>query len=240
MGIRQTRIFASSREPDSDWAETLVGRVIRQLVSEYADRLEWFWFSRYGSPVDDSDDCDIARIPSEYKQPLAAGERAVHRSVRFRYAIDDAGQEAFERRALQLIGEQGYRVSDFRPYDFVGDTGGRRLLGVENRQPGRAQRRAELVTRFYMATCRLMLDALIGPDENGRYRSETNDDLDQNPRGSSFQSLHHLYCNITGVPTDVYVFQKKGSNVIGFGTFIHPPPAPEGGWDDSSAHPIWF
>ena len=240
MGVRQTRVFVPSREPDADWAETLIGRVFRPLTAAFADQLDWFWFSRYGSPAADSGDCDIARIPAEYTPQQQPGADGYHRSMRFRYAIGDDRQAAFEQRAQQMILEQGYRISDFRPYDFVADTGGNRLLGVENRQPGRAEQRALLVTEFYAATSRLVIDALVGPDGNGRYRLETNDDRHQNPRGSTFQSLLHLFCNITNAPTDVYVFQKAGLNVLGFGTFIHPPPAPPGGWDDSTAHPIWY
>lgn len=240
MCVRQTRIFVPASEPDLDWAETLAGRVIRPLVTEFASQLDWFWFSRYGALVEDSGDCDIADIPEEYKQALAPGAPRRHRSLRFRYAVKDVAQPAFEQRAGQLIATQGYRISDFRPYDPVADVASNRFLGTENRQPGKGEHRAMLVTQFYMATCQLVIDALVGPDERGRYRLETNDNLEQNPRASTFQSLLHLFCNITHVPTDVYVFQKNGSNVIGFGTFIHPPPAPEGGWDQSSAHPIWF
>lgn len=240
MSVRQTRIFVPAGEPETDWAETLVGRVLRPLTAEFAEPLDWFWFSRYGAPADDSGDCDIAKIPVRYKQPLEAGADDRHRSLRFRFAIADDRLAAFEQRARQLIAAHDYCISDFRPYDCVGDTGSHRFLGVENRQPNRAAQRARLVTQFYLATCRLLIDALVGPDEGGRYRLETNDDAYANPRGSSFQSIHHLFCNITSVPTDVYVFQKTGLNVIGFGTSVYPPTAPPGGWDGSTAHPIWY
>ena len=240
MGIRQTRVFVASTEAEDDWAETLIGSLLRPLTAEFAAHLDWFWFSRYGSAAEDSGDCDIALIPAEYKRPLENGGPEIHRSMRFRYAIADEWQEPFERRARQLVTQQNYCVSDFRAYDFVGDTGNNRLLGNENRLPGRAQQRALLVTQFYMAISRLMIDALVGPDKDGRYRVESNDDELQNPAGSTFQSLLHLFCNITSVPTDVYVFRKEGLNILGFGTFVNAPPAPPGGWDDSTAHPIWF
>ncbi|MFA7269115.1 MAG: hypothetical protein WC073_07215 [Sterolibacterium sp.] len=239
MGVRQTRVFVPSNEPDHGWAETLIGKVFRPLTARFSDQLEWFWFSRYGPLTDDTGDCDITRIPEEYKQPIHPGAAISHRSMRFRFSIADDRQEAMEQWALQTIMEQGYYVSDFRPYDFVSDTGSNRFLGTENRQPGRAIQRARLVTQFYAASSRLVIDALVGPDEDGRYRLETNDDF-QNPGGSTFQSIHHLYCNITGTPTEVYVFQKAGLDIIGFGTFINPPTAPPGGWDGSTAYSIWF
>lgn len=240
MGTRQTRIFVPSSEPDEGWAETLLGRVLLPLTDRFSDQLNWFWFSRYGPIVDDFDDCDFESIPAGCKQPIQSDAAVAHRSVRFRFSIADDRQAEFEQCALQLIAEQGYHVSDFRPYDFIADTGHNRFLGNENRQPDRAVQRARLVTRFYMASSQLVLDALVGPDEGGRYRMETNDEMLQNPRGSSFQSIHHLFCNITSTPTDVYVYQKAGLDIIGFGTFLNPPTAPPGGWDGSSAYSIWY
>lgn len=240
MSIRQTRIFVPAAEPEDDWAETLAGRVLRPLTVEFAERLDWFWFSRYGSTSDDSGDCDIAQIPGTYKGPRESDGREIHRSLRFRFSVHDDRQAEFERRAFELIDGHGYAISDFRPYDFVADTGSNRFLGNENRLPGRAAQRALLVTQFYMTTSRLVIDALVGPDEQGRYRLESNDDEAENPAGSSFQSLHHLFCNITSVPTDVHAFRKEGLNILGFGTYMYPPPAPPGGWDSSTAHPIWF
>ncbi|TXT21539.1 MAG: hypothetical protein FD138_4050 [Planctomycetota bacterium] len=240
MGVRQTRLFVQSNEAQSDWAETLIGRVFRPLTTEFAESLHWFWFSRYGSSADDSGDCDIAQIPAEYKQPVQPGDIGYHRSMRFRFSISDDRQPDFERRGQQLINDNGYRISDFRPYDYVGDTGNNRFLGTENRQPGRAEQRAILATNFYAAISRLVIDALVGPDDQGRYRIESNDDQLQNPRGSTFQSLLHLFCNITNVPTDIYVFHKAALNLIGYGTFIYPPPSPPGDWDGMTPFPIRY
>lgn len=168
MPIRQTRIFVRSDEPLNDWAETLVGRVICPLTQEFEDSLGRFWFSRYGADESDSGDCDISVIPDEYKQPLQQGGGRFHRSMRFRFNVADQHMcAALEQRALNLISKGAYRVSDFRPYDFVSDTGNNRFLGVENRQSGRAQKRAELTTKFYCTTSRLVIDALVGPDAGG-------------------------------------------------------------------------
>ena len=240
MPVRQTRVFAPSDEPSTDWAETLIGRVFRPLVGEFDGALEWFWFSRYGAPAEDSGDCDIQLIPEQYKQPLELGGVRWHRSMRFRFNVAVDQQLAFEQRALDLIGQGGYRISDFRDYDFIGDTGNGRFLGVENRQPGRADQRAGLIVRFYWITSKLVLDALVGPDEHGRFRIETSDDLVQNPRGSTFQSLLHLFCNITSAPTDVYILLKPSMNLINYGTFIYHPPEPPGGWEQVLQIPIRF
>jgi hypothetical protein len=102
-------------------------------------------------------------------------------------------------------------------------------LGVENRQPRRAERRAKLTIEFYWSISKLTIDALVGPDQDGRYRMESSDDLANNPRGSTFQSFLHLFCNITNAPTDVYIYTK--ADEVAAGTFMYSPDAPSGGWD---------
>lgn len=241
MSVRQTRVFVQSNEPPEDWAETIIGRVFRPLITEFRESLQWFWFSRYGAPADDSGDCNIAQIPANYKQPLQPGGDGFHRSMRFRFSIDDERQEAFEQRGQELINAGGYCISDFRPYDYVADTGNHRFLGTENRHAGRSEQRAVLVTHFFSDISRLVIDALVGPNDQNRYQLESNDDQLQNQRGSTFQSLLHLFCNITNVPTDVHVFHKTALSIIGFGTFIYPPPEnPPGGWDGVTVYPIRY
>ena len=56
-----------------------------------------------------------------------------------------------------------------------------------------------------MASSRLALDCLTGPDEKGYFHFEKNDNK-QNPLGSSFETFHHVFCNITEVPLSVLVF----------------------------------
>jgi hypothetical protein len=232
MATRQTRVFVRSDEA-ADWAETLIGKVFRPLTKEFADSLDWFWFSRYAQNADDSGDCDVSQIPEDFKRPPILGGTPSHRSMRFRFKISDSAKNAaFESRAEKLIRDSGYSISDFRDYAFVEDAGNNRFLGTENRGTGRAEQRALAVTRFYHAVSLLVIDALVGPDREDRFKIETNDDLGQNPRGSTFQSLLHLFCNITDAPTDVYVYRKTAASLVGFGTFMYPPPvAPEGGWD---------
>lgn len=139
--------------------------------------------------------------------------------MRFRFCVTEQARVAFEQRAEALIDANGYRVSDFRDYDYIADAGSNRFLGTESRQPGRDRQRADLTVRFYNAISKLVTDALVGPDEAGRFQLETNDDRIQNPRGSIFQSPLHLFCNMTNAPTDVYLFQK-GNNTA-FGTFMY-------------------
>jgi hypothetical protein len=110
MPVRQTRVFVRSDEA-ADWAETLIGRVFRPLVSEFEDALSWFWFSRYGDS--DSGDCDISVVPDEYKRPLDSSGVLFHRSMRLRFNIGDSRAcSAFEKKAKELIDASGYRISE--------------------------------------------------------------------------------------------------------------------------------
>jgi hypothetical protein len=207
MAIRQTRVFVPYTET-SDWAETLIGRVFRQVVQEFDARLRWFWFSRYvciiSMPGEDVGNCEFDTIPAEFKRPFPGCSQAGHRSLRFRFEIDDSDQAAFETRLQQLLGQYGYAFSDIRDYDQVEDTGGPRFLGVENRQSGRDIQRARLVTALYHVISQIVMDALVGPDQSDHYHVEHNDNQ-QNPHGATFESLHRLFCNITQVPISVLI-----------------------------------
>jgi hypothetical protein len=216
--IKQTRIFVPPTTPfdTTSWAETLFGHIIRP-TAENASGLNWFWFSRHDCPANvDSDDCNIAEIPSEFLVPV----NNHYRSVRFRYSVDDEVVEAFETSCDNRITENGCWISDFRNYDVVADLGSNRHIGGD-RSPERRQHRAELIAMFYYATCRLALDALVGADEFGRFFFEYNDSSEI-PLNSSFETPHHIFCNITDVPLRLLVSRQ------GIGTDWSPPPNPIG------------
>lgn len=200
---RQTRIFVPLIMPFDTtlWAETAIGGIISPILREELD-LEWFWFSRYNCPAEvDSGDCDINQIPPEFMLP----QNHHFRSVRFRYSIAEGTRQAFEDQCQFRIRGMGCCVSDFRDYDFLGDLGGARHIGGKRTEP-RREHRAQLVAELYQSISRLVIDALVGPDPQGRYGVEQNDNP-QNPLGSSFESLHHLFCNITDVPLRVLISQ---------------------------------
>jgi len=223
MAIRQTRIFVHHTET-ADWAETLIGRVFRQMVVEFQGPLRSFWFSRYVCLIgngEDRDDCDFDVIPDEFKQAFPGTNQPGHRSLRFRFEIEDASQAAFEARLQELLRQHSYAISDIRDYDQITDTGGERLLGVEHRQSGRDVQRARLVTQMYQVVSELVIDALVGPHPDNRFRIEHNDHP-QNPNGSTFESLHHLFCNITEVPLSILVSSGQAQLL---GTFWGRPGA---------------
>jgi hypothetical protein len=224
MAILQTRVFVNHTE-SGDWAETLVGKLVRPIVVQYHDSLEWFWFSRYvcvlGMPGEDTGDCDLDVIPEPFKGVLPGLNRPGHRSLRFRFEIGDGAQQAFEVRLRELLTANGYAISDVRHYDEVGDTGGERFLGAENRSPDRLERRARLVTHVFYTACQLLIDMLVGPDANGRYRTERNTLHRENPNGSCFESVHHVFCNVAQVPLSVLVNEGEEPQILG--TYWGPP-----------------
>ena len=63
------------------------------------------------------------------------------------------------------------------------------------------------MAEFLCATSRFVIDALDGPDAAGRFTQETNIETGHNPNRNTFESVHHLFCNITNVPTDVMLLE---------------------------------
>lgn len=218
MASRQTRIFVNHDE-QYNWAETLIGRIIKPLIVEFKDQLQSFWFSRYICQIDvpgeDCGDCDFKVIPNNFKQSFPGFDLPGHRSMRFRFEVGDAHQVDFEARLQQLILQYGYAISDIRDFNKLADLGGNRFLGAENRLPANSAQRAQLVTHFLQCISELFIDTLVGPDPENRYRLEYNNDLQQNPNGSTFESLHHLFCNMTQVPVSILVSTGEQANLLG-------------------------
>jgi hypothetical protein len=199
VSVRQTRIFVPPAAPydEDQWAETLLGRVVVRMAKDPA--LEWWWFSRYVQRSnEDTADCDFALLPRAIFWP---GE--VHRSLRVRYAIAADERARFEAAARTAVTDAGAVVTDFRDYDVLGDLGSRRFLAADAGESSR-ERRAAVVVGFLQATSQLAVDCLVGPDEHGRFRFES----DAVEGGSPFRVPLHLFWNMTQVPVEV-----AGTNV---------------------------
>ena len=201
FAVRQTRIFAPPRPPydigdarATAWSDTLLGAVVAPLACDAS--VAWFWFSRYAdAPGGDDGDCDVSRLPDDYRWDVP-GVGPQHRSVRFRYALPASEVERFEADAGRAISAAGALTTDFRPYPWADDLGSVRFVGED---AGTApEQRAELIATFLHATARLVLDCLVGPDGEGRYRPEAN-----HAAGSSFRTPLHLFANASLVPVMV-------------------------------------
>ncbi len=71
-----------------------------------------------------------------------------------------------------------------------------------------ASKRSQLVFGFLHSTSALYFDGLV--QDGAHWKAEKNDDAAQNPEGSGFESLLHLLCNVTQVPTPIYDFELGG------------------------------
>ena len=82
------------------------------------------------------------------------------------------------------------------------DLGGARFLPPA-RQDVTSTERAAAVLDFLHSTCAFYIHCLMElPD--GYWAAEQNPHH-ENPRQSTFESMHHLFCNITHVPLEIYV-----------------------------------
>lgn len=82
------------------------------------------------------------------------------------------------------------------------DLGGARFLPPAS-QGITPTERATQIMDFLHATC-ILYDHCLVEHPGGYWAAETNPHQ-ENPRQSTFESVHHLFCNITHVPLDVYV-----------------------------------
>jgi hypothetical protein len=218
VAVRQTRIYAPKVVPydTPTWAETMMARVIRPMVQ--LQGMNWFWLTRYASETPEFADSDGSSVPAGFF------DGQMCRSLRFRFDVDDDQRERFETRATTIINTEQCWIADWRPYgddELCSD----RFLG-EDRSAIRKNERRAIVRNYLESVSRLALHALVPADETGRFRFETSDHP-ENPHGSAFFSLHHLFCNPTEVLLIVLV-TSDGMNLT-CGTRQYPPPILQGG-----------
>jgi len=228
---RQTRIFTPNAPPFEEeyWYQQVLGQVVLPLFQSYRSKVKWLWFTRYVSRLGDDDgDCDISKLPSNYLLNNA------HRSIRLRFCAQKVDQKEFEGYGQQLIDQTGCFLSDWRDYDVIGDLGSDRFVSDGTNYNMRAER-AKLVVDFLYSNSRLVLSCLVGPESNGRWMFEHNAHP-QNPHNSTFESIHHLFCNTTAVP--LFAFLIKKNEEITLGTHWRLPPSP--GWEIITELPISF
>jgi hypothetical protein len=208
MTILQTRIFVKFDVPLNHWYETLLGYLIKPIVNEFRENLSWFWYSRYlqhiGDPNEDRDDCNLELLPEIYKLPNSFVEKPFHRSIRFRFEIDDDYESSFTTKLRKAIIEFCYAVSDIRDFDPITDLGGDRFCNDRMSLDQRSLR-ADYITQYLYYISQIYLDTLIGPNSEGYFYTEfeSTNNIFNTPIGV----LHHLFCNITQYPEVVYCNQ---------------------------------
>lgn len=231
---KQVCIFAPWKPPydGATWAETVFGRIIKPLVIAHSE-IRWFWFLRYGEPkTSGSPDFDVNRIADDFFV------NGIGHLVRLRFAIRDADFSSFESHGSRIIRQEGCCYSHWPDYGGLGELGGARFCG-ENGLSKPCSVRAELNAEMLCCLSKIVLHSLIGPDPEGRYQMEKNID-NQNPNGSTFESLHHCFCNMTGVPLDVIVLQNKQTGEQRLGTLWNVPVENQQEWETAGKIPVSY
>jgi len=231
---KQVCIFAPWKPPfdGATWAETIFGRIIKPLVMAHSE-LRWYWFLRYGeSKTSGSLDFDANRIADEFFV------NGIGRLVRFRFSMRSDDFPAFESHGSDLFQQEGCGFSHWPDYGGLGELGGARFCG-ENGLSKPSSERAGLNAAMLYSLSRIVLHSLIGPDSEGRHQMEKNT-YEENPNGSTFESLHHCFCNMTGVPLDVIVLRNKqtGEQLIGTQWSLRIPNPTE--WEITAKIPVSY
>jgi hypothetical protein len=175
----------------------------------------------YQFPFDGDFESRTLTWAGEFVRPILA--RRLHEAYWFsfygpygklRLLIDESKLERLQptieamlltQRMSRQLDENGQLVE--RNLTLEEDLGHPRFCG-RNCSREKRHLRAKLVLSFLTAVCDLLLDSLHRFE--GRWELEPTGDALQNPEGSSFQSLHHLFCQITHVPTLVFEYAFGG------------------------------
>lgn len=148
-------------------------------------------------------------IPQEFRA------NGGYRYIVFRLHAERDPREAIQGATVDLAQGAGC-FTDPRgwiPYDPVQDVGGDRFIRDDAERPERIER-ARLIITFVDTIIRLMLHAL-SRDESQRWDIEPNMVPKQNPKGSMFESVRHLFFNATAVPTTVLLAGNWTSLQVG-------------------------
>jgi hypothetical protein len=167
------------------------------LLNEFSNLIDWVWVTRYTGKYDPASPPTGLEVPEQY---LLKG---FYRFAVFRLNAAPDSRAQIHGRAIQLSEDAGCLVNprQWNPYDFVGDLGSDRFI-MSNAAQDERLARAKLVARFMDSVVRLHVNS-IASDQAGKWALESNNDVRNNPNGSLFESVHHLMCNSTGVPTSV-------------------------------------
>lgn len=165
-----------------NWYESFVGRDLAPVID--SGRFRRYWFTRYG----------------------AIGQR---KHILFRFDANDleAAEESLSPlRAKFRLGPGGYT-----DYDIAGDIGRgekSRFLGNNGRHQD-AARRGDIAFDFLHASARLFIDCLTGPDDEGYWCLEP-EKTSGFSVATSLEQFHHLFCNLSNVPTWIVICAHPG------------------------------
>lgn len=167
------------------------------------DKHNWFesWIGNFVQPL--ITDCNIKKFWfSRYGLPKK-GE------IRFRFE-EPEDMEKFNHRYDMLKHYIKRDMKDEENYSIVNDLGNLRFLGMGNSY---AKQRADLVLNYLQALCQLYMDCLVH-EGKGYFNLEKNIWQAENPDGSVFESIHHLFHNITSYEMPIVKFRCDDKEYI--------------------------
>lgn len=159
------------------WFESFAGNDLLPIIESCP--FNRFWFTRYGA--------------------VGSGKH-----ILFRFEIDDLS--SVEAHVNALMKKFPLGPLEYTEYDYGGDIGRgerSRFLGNNTRHQDQ-NLRGSIAFDFLHATARLFLDCLTGPDQQGYYQLEP-ETTSKFSVVTSMEQFHHLFCNLTGVPTFVAI-----------------------------------
>jgi hypothetical protein len=163
-------------------AFTWAGQFVKPIVERQLH--DHYWFTYYG----DHAKLRIWTTAEKHDELVPVIEKLLEHPALSR-RLDGSGQPV--ESSLTLAEDLG---SDrFRPRDYT---------------PEKQLERAIKALVVLHSICDLVIHGLQ-VTQDGHFFVEGNDNAQQNPDGSFFQSIHHLFCNITQVPTSVWVKTDK-------------------------------
>lgn len=199
-------IYAPPDEPfGRNWVEQILGEVVKPIIQKYGEHVPWVWGTRYSNTYKEDDP------PRGYPLPDAFHADGRYRFIVLRLHAPPEIRADLHSESIEMAQSAGCftEPDGWVPYDPVHDLGGDRFIRNDASLEDRRQR-ARLVASFVDATIRLMLDSLTY-DEAGKWNLEPNMLPKENRKGSFFESVHHLFCNATGVPTTILLGGKCSS-----------------------------
>lgn len=173
-----------------NWYDTFLGTVVLPAVQ--TGKLERFWFSHYGA--------------------FGQGHH-----VKFRFSTDSIADvqavldPLIAKFSFRLLEEHGHTFP--HPFNIIDDlshqNGGVLRLG-NNQRVKDFRERGELLYSFLHSTALLVLHCLNATDQDGRWYREFNPDQGNHHYNDTLESIHHLFCNQSDVPTGVCVLPVTG------------------------------
>ena len=167
-----------------NWFESFIGNFVIPILD--TGLIEKYWFSRYQ-------------------------DNELGKHVRFRFFI----QSLDELTPLinDLLNKYKIRnLQDEEEYNYVSDLGSDRFLG-DNKTTQNREHRADLIYNYLYSISQLFVNFLSYNDDKDYYYLE-NETKSKFNHYISFESLHHLFCNITECPLFVMELRSQTNDVI--------------------------